>query len=388
VRTGVALALLGIPYGALVLGLWSTVYPVNDYAGIVAGARALLAGVPPYDSAHWPDAWQQLGTQRPDTAVFGYPPWVAVAFIPLAPLPLVAGSLLWSGGTLALATIGIVRVARRFGWRAPSPYVLLVLASWPALLVFLQGQWLYLLFALACGCLLDLTARRDLRAGAWWGIALLAKPQLLILGSLALAAWSIGARRPRVIAGALVTVLAAAVSGTLAAPDWLGPWLGQVATARLARSTQQPTLAGLAGDVAGDAWPLLWGAAAVGLAGFVALAIWRGPLEQRGPIAFAGGLALSLATALYSWSYDQYLVLLAGAATLALAGAWPPSARRTAVVAGVFAIFGPLAVLLFISAYLRWHDTLAGLVPPLAIALLAYAASQRPRRDRSEAPGA
>jgi len=65
--------------------------------------------------------------------------------------------------------------------------------------------------------------------------------------------------------------------------------------------------------------------------------------------------------------------------------------RRAAIAAGVivtvdalFAVgaaaavlFGPLAFALFESANVRWHDTLAGLVPVLAI-VLARASVGRP----------
>src|SRR5207248_2214006 len=139
VRRGrVAAVLASAAYVAVLIAAWSLIENVNDYAGLVAGARALLAGADPYDVATWPDLWQQLGTQRPDTAVFGYPGWIAIAFLPLAPLPVALGSLIWNAGTLALALFAARTLARDLEL-APTPAMILAAASWPAFLVFLQG---------------------------------------------------------------------------------------------------------------------------------------------------------------------------------------------------------------------------------------------------------
>jgi hypothetical protein len=89
-------------------------------------------------------------------------------------------------------------------------------------------------------------------------------------------------------------------------------------------------------------------------------------------MAFASILALSASSALYSWSYDQYLVVMLGAATLGIAP--PRRAPRATVYLAVALLFGPVAFALFESAYVRWHDTGAGLVPVLAL-LAAWSAA-------------
>lgn len=369
------LAIIVAGYAVAVLGNWIALYPVNDFAGFIGGARALLAGIDPYDPQAWPSAFQTLGTQRPDTDVFGYPPWIVLAFLPLASLPLGVASLLWSSGTLGLALLAVRAVTGRFGWGAPQWPLALAGLSWPAFLVFVQGQWAYLLLALACMLLLDLDAKRDLRAGAWWATAVLIKPQLFVIGSLALVAWAVRWRRWPVFLGAAVTSAIAIVAGTVAFPGWVDPYLREVVMHRAARSIQQPTLAGLAGDVAGPVlWPILWATFAVVLLGAAAVAIRRSPPRQRGAVALAALLAVSVAAALYSWGYDQYLVLLAGVAAIGLARHSGPVAARATIARSV-ALFWPAALALFLSAYPRFHDTLAGLVPPLAIALLLGAAT-------------
>ena len=137
------------------------------------------------------------------------------------------------------------------------------------------------------------------------------------------------------------------------------------------RSTQQPTLAGLAGDVAGDAWPLAWGVAIAALALLIVWSARRAP-EHRGAIAFAGFLSLSIASALYSWSYDQYLCIAAGIVAIGVAA---PPARRSVLIA-TLVLFIPVALALWLSAFPRYHDTGSGLLPPLAITLLAFAAAR------------
>src|SRR4051794_15561042 len=117
VRRGRVAAMVAVvavaAYAGVTLAAWASVQNVNDYAGFVGGARAILAGESPYDPQTWPTAWERLGTQKPDTAVYGYPAWVALLFLPLAPLPIVVGSLLFNVGTLALAVLATRSLAKQ-----------------------------------------------------------------------------------------------------------------------------------------------------------------------------------------------------------------------------------------------------------------------------------
>jgi NADH:ubiquinone oxidoreductase subunit K len=93
--------------------------------------------------------------------------------------------------------------------------------------------------------------------------------------------------------------------------------------------------------------------------------------ERRGAIVFFGFLSLSVGAALYSWSYDHYLSIGCGVVALGVAGA---TTSRRAITIATFALFLPVALLLWLSAFARYHDTGSGLVPVLAILLLAAAA--------------
>jgi hypothetical protein len=351
--------------------LWPPVAGINDVIGLIAGGRAILAGVDPYDAARWIPFATAVG-QRPETAVFGYPPWIALAFAPLALLPTLAASLVWTLGTLALALAAVLAVGPRVGWpRVPT--IVVAGASWPAILVLLQGQWGFALFALATFCLGALVQGRDRAAGAAFGLLGLAKPQLFFFAAVGLGAWALRERRIRVVSAALITAAAGIGLGTLAFPGWVEPYVTYVLAPRSVRSTQQPTLAGLAGDLAGPSWLALWVALVVALA-IVAIAAARAASpRRRAGIAFGALLALSVAAAPYSWSYDHYLVVPLAAGTLGMTLAIPGRARAY-VTAAVVVLLGPIAFALWESAYVRWHDTLAGLVPPLAIVLAWVAA--------------
>jgi hypothetical protein len=364
----------------LLVAFWPLIAPVNDVVGFIAGGRAILAGIDPYDPERWTEFATAVG-QRPETRVFGYPPWVALAFAPLAALPTPVASLVWTVGTHAAALASVVLLGRRLGWPV-IPSTVVAGASWPAMLVLLQGQWGFALFALAALCLHSLVLRRDRMAGAALGAMLIAKPQLFLLAAIAIGAWSVAQRRIGVMAAAAAVVGVAIAAGTLAAPAWLAAYAPYVLAPRSVRSTQQPTFAGLAGDIAGEAWPLVW-VVLVAVLGALAVAAARGASrEQRAGIAFGSVLAISIGAAPYSWSYDHYLALPLALSVLGVATSLGGRGRVLLGVA-VAVLVGPLAFGLWQSAYARWHDTLSGLVPALAVVLAWTAVRARPDPDRA-----
>ncbi|HKW78297.1 MAG TPA: hypothetical protein VJQ09_04295, partial [Candidatus Limnocylindria bacterium] len=85
--------------------------------------------------------------------------------------------------------------------------------------------------------------------------------------------------------------------------------------------------------------------------------------------------------ALYSWSYDQYLAI--GCAVVALAIA---RGQRAFTIAAL-ALFIPVSLVLWLSAFARYHDTGSGLMPVLAIGLLAAAAWSASRQSAGVAAG-
>jgi glycosyl transferase family 87 len=378
---GAGVVLVAALDALLLVVLWPGVSGINDFVGLLAGGRAILAGVDPYDAARWTAFATAVG-QPPETSVFGYPPWTALAFAPLALLPTPVASVVWTAGGLILATFACVALARHAGWPV-VPAALLAAASWPAILVFLQGQWGYVLVAMSVAMLFAIEARRDGAAGVWWGLMVLAKPQLFVLGSLVLGAAALARGRARAVVAAVATVAAGAVAGTLAAPAWIGPYVAVVVAKRGARQTQEPTLAGLAGDVGGDLWPVVWTLAVVALGLAIAYAARSARSADQPRIFVAGTIALSVLAAPYSWSYDHYLAVPLAMAVLGIA-ARLDRRPRLALTLAVIVLFGPVAFALWESSYIRWHDTLAALVPVTEIVLTLVAS--RAARAAPSAP--
>src|SRR5437773_2830096 len=131
---------------ALVFGVFAqreALVHQTDFSGYWAGGRALLAGADPYDSATWRSTTAALGTQPPDTSVYGYFPWVALAMVPLALLPLEAAAWLWCIASIVVASLGVATLLRA---RPCPPAAQLAIGfalfgSQPAVTAFVVGQW-------------------------------------------------------------------------------------------------------------------------------------------------------------------------------------------------------------------------------------------------------
>lgn len=272
----------------------------NDFSGIWAGGRALALGLDPYDPSSWRATAVSLQGQVPETAVYGYPGWIAVAMVPLGSLPLRIASLVWVVAGMALAAIALRALLRDRVPGLPAVHTLVALAlvlSQPALLAFYDGQWSFVLIALMCFALL--ARRRPALAGAAAAVALLAKPQLFLLAIPALAR-----NAPRRAVGvAVAVVLAAVVISLVVAPGWPTQYSQHVLSGRLPDRPRATTLPTALFDLFGPAG--LWLAAAT-LVGLAVISLGFG----RGDAGLAAALALSIAFAPYAWSYDQLLLLV------------------------------------------------------------------------------
>lgn len=110
---GLAAGLAGlIAFGFV--DLWLGRYLLgNDFSGIWAGPRALASGHDPYDPSTWHTTAFALQGQVPQTVVYGYPGYVAIALLPLALLPLPAAAIIWAVGGIALAAVALGALLRR-----------------------------------------------------------------------------------------------------------------------------------------------------------------------------------------------------------------------------------------------------------------------------------
>ncbi|HEX4743052.1 MAG TPA: glycosyltransferase family 87 protein [Candidatus Limnocylindria bacterium] len=357
---------LGIALGLGVLILFgfaerrAEIVRIADFSGFWAGARALVLGLDPYDARTWLATTQQLGTQRPDTAVYGYPPHVALALVPFALLPVEVAAGIWAIATMLVAALGVRALLRTALPDAPVAHTLTGLAlfaSQPALTSFVIGQWTFLLV----GCV-ALAVALALRGSALAGLLLtplVAKPQLALTAPFALLLVLRGRRLwTLALMGSVAGMLA--VAGWLAAPGWLGAWYAAVPGRRVEALPRNATTWGAAVDLFGEAGLFL--AALVVVAGAIALLRFA----RRPSAALAATLAYGHVLAPYSWAYDQLLLLvpaLAAAASL-------PARLGASLVAAVSTFLVFVSPLLYALAVSRGRESLSGVVPAIVFALL------------------
>jgi hypothetical protein len=331
--------------------------PTRDFAGIWAGGRAILDGHDPYDATTWRALAATYGTQRPDTDVYGYPRWVALALVPFALLPLEAAAAVWMWAGLALAVLGVRALLRSAMPGQALPHAIVggtLFVSQPGYQSVLNGQWTFLLLA-ASSAMLVLLRRSKPRAAAIAALGWLAKPQLFIGYALG------GARRDRTFALCAVALGAVVVvASTVTAPGWVAAWSARVAPVRMVAPA---TLYAAAVDLVGPAGLLV---AAVVVVAAIAVCFRAG---ARSDASVALWSCLSLAAAPYSWSYDQ--LLLVPPVVLAAGVLARRDVRRAIVLVVAFClVFVLVTPVLFGVALSRGRETFSVAVPLATFALL------------------
>ncbi len=328
----------------------------SDFAGIWAGARAIVDGHDPYDALTWRSVAETYGTQQPDTDVYGYPRWAALALVPLALLPFELAAQLWLVAGVGLAIVGVRALLRATLPGAALAHGVVgaaVFMSQPGYQTVVNGQWTFLLLATTCATLLLLRARRP-RLSALASLGWLAKPQLFVGYALG------GAHRDRTF-GIWSAALAVAVTigSAVGAPGWVAAWSARVAPQRIA---QPATLYAAATDVLGR--PA--GLAIAGLVVAIGIAIClRQPRSSDASLALWS--LLSLVAAPYAWSYD--LLLLVPGAVLAAGIVAQRDQRRATIVLEGFAIVLVLATpALYYLALMRGRETFTAVLPLAAFA--------------------
>jgi hypothetical protein len=345
---------------------------INDFSGFWAGPRAVLAGVSPWDPAHYPAARIAFDTQRDDAMVLNYMPWTVIALLPLGLLPLEIAAWLWMGLSMICAALALRALLREF---LPGRAVahgalgLALFAGQPGFHTIVLGQWALLLMSAVAAIVLSVRAGHA-RRGGLAALALLAKPQLFVWTALGLAIPAFfDARYRRFVAFAIVIAGALVVSAWLAFPEWFPAWISDIPARRTGRSA---VLFSAFGQLLGTPGRVL--AIAVVGAGLVLasrfvpgsdpwLAIW---------------LALSSAGAIYSWSYDHVLLfvpLVIACGVLAAAGRERASRRLAIGGALIFLLVSPI----FYAIGVWRHDETFSIAVPVAF-FLAIAWSLWPYR--------
>ena len=339
---------------------------INDFSGFWAGPRAVLAGVSPWDPAHYPQARIEFDTQRDDASVLNYMPWTVIALLPLGLLPLEVAAWIWMALSMICGALALRALLRAF---MPGRAVvhgmlgLALFAGQPGFHTIVLGQWALLLMSAVAAIVLAVRADHARRAGLA-ALALLAKPQLFVWTALGLAIPALfDSRYRRFVAFAVVLAGALVVSAWLAYPEWFGAWVSDIPARRTGRSAVVLSafgqLLGTPGRVLAIA---VIGAGLVLASRFVPgsdpwLAMW---------------LALSSAGAIYSWSYDHVLLfvpLVIASGVLAAAGR-EQAARRLAVGGALTLLL--VSPVFYAVGVLRHDETFSIAVPVAFFVAIAW----------------
>ena len=333
---------------------------INDFSGFWAGPRAVLAGVSPWDPAHYPAARIAFDTQRDDASVLNYMPWTVIALLPLGLLPLDAAAWIWMALSMICAAIALRALLREF---MPGRAVvhgmlgLALFAGQPGILTIVLGQWALLLMAAVAAIALAVRAGHARRAG-FAALALLAKPQLFVWTTLGLAIPALfDARYRRFVAFAIVLAGALVVSAWLAFPEWFPAWISDIPARRTGRSA---VLLSAFGQVLGTPGRVI--AIAVIGAGLVLASRFVPGSDPW----LAMWLALSGAGAIYSWSYDHVLLFvpLVVASGVLAADRRERAARRLAIGGALtFLLVSPI----FYGIGVARHDETFSIAVPVAL---------------------
>jgi len=334
----------------------------NDFSGFWAAGRAVDLGVDPYAADQWARIAPIVGwnAPTPDTTVPNYMPWTMLLLAAIAQLPLDVAAWLWMLLGIASATLGLRALLRHYlPGRAfeHAAFGAALFLGQPTYFALVLGQWSPLLLGLVAAVVLSLRAERPLRA-ALAALGFLVKPQLFVFAAIGVA---YGALRSQTFRRALLwgvgfgAVVVAA--GWLAFPHWLAPWLAEIPGARTARSVVLPSagneLLGTAGRVL--AYVLI-----------AAGALIAARLRPASDASLAAWLSLSLAGAIYAWSYDETLLLapLVITAGVLLRDGRPQATRRLAVASALtFIVVSPALYLFGVS---RHDETFTIIVPVVA----------------------
>lgn len=350
----------------------------NDFSGFWSGGSALLRSVDPYDSSSYLAFTREAQVKIPDAEVYDYFPWVALAMIPLALVPLEVAGWVWMILSMAAAAIALRALLRHYlpgDARAHGALGLALFAGQPGVQGIVLGQWGLVLMAGVGATVLALRAGRVSRAAAS-SLLFLAKPQLFVFTSLGLAYGALrdrAFRRWLLYAVVLVTLVVAVA--TVVMPDWLAAWAGDIPGRRFGRSA---VLTSALGQLLGPAGRVI---ALVLIGAAAALVAVR--FRPATDASLAAWIALSSAGALYAWSADYELLLVP---VVIAAGVL---ARRTRAAATAFALAAAFALLviapaLYAIAVLRHDETFSVVLPAalfVAIVVLLW-------RDARAAPEA
>lgn len=356
-----ALQLLDLPR------IWLELAARNDFAEYWVGSRAILEGGDPYDPARWSDLLARHAGRVPSSIAYPYPPYVAVAVLPFALLPIAFASALWTGLGVVLAALALRALLR--AWAVPpAGQVLLaftLLTSQASLVGLAQGQASFLLTAALAAAVAWQASGREVRAAAAT-LALAAKPQVSLLAGWSLVAGAV-MRGQRAFLLTLVAGGALVLASVVAAPRLWTEWWAVLAPLVAAEPPRIATLLSL--------FDTLLGPAGRGVAAALAVALVLLTLRHAPRQAHPAWFALSLAAAPYAQRHDQ--VALVVPLAMAVGALARESRARALALCGIgVVVLIPVAAALYAYGLARGGDPF-GVLVPLALFVLVVAVGGR-----------
>jgi len=379
--TGIFFGLLFIVFGGP-LGRRLEMVHFNDFSGVWSGPSTYLLGISPWDPSRYSDVAISLGTKTPDALVYDHMPWTMYAMLPFALVPLEVAGWIWMGIGITAATLALRAMLRAFMPGMSLAHGALGLALFigqPGFHAVVLGQWSLVLMSGIAATVLLLRAGRA-RLGAVTSLVMLFKPQIFVFTALGFAYGALRRapfRRWVIYAGVLVVAIVAlswlAVNLTVGG-NWLAAWLADIPARRTERSAVlQSALNELVGPTG------RWIAAALILAG----ALLASRFTPGSDASLAAWISLSSAGAIYSWSYDQVVLLVP---IVIAAGLIARTSRRNGIAfavvwAAVFLIVSPI---LYAIGVARHDETFSCVVPDAAFISIVALLWKRRHADETE----
>lgn len=333
---------------------------INDFSGLWLGAHAITIGVDPYETTGWRALVDSQGVHDSGALVNDYFPWVGLALLPFGFVPVETAGWIWMLLTVPIAALGLRALLRAYlpgRTLEHGVFGLALLATQPGFHTLVLGQWAFLLLGAVCAAVIAVRDGRPVRAGLLC-LAFLLKPQLFVFTALRLF------RDRRVARVAILAGAAVVIVSTALFPHWIGAWLSDVGPVRIVRSASLPVALG---DILGPAGSIL------GYGLILAGAAVATRFGMRGEASLAVWLALSSAGAIYTWSYDDLLLLVPIIITAHVLHLNARSRRARSFALGAVAMLFVISPLFYALAVARHRESFTAAVPVILFLAIVIA---------------
>jgi hypothetical protein len=298
----------------------------GDFLGYWSASVVTISGQNAQDESLLYAVQQATGRGFPFTMRVWNPPWTMVVLAPLALMPFALARAIWFILCMALFALAGYWLGRTYlpegNVRALAPF--LPFLTLPTYTSLAQGQINILVLVGLAGALYFIE-RRALLAGALLTLATV-KPQIAVGAGLMLALWALKERRWGLFAGGALVLMLLLATLTMLRPQWWSDYQAVLATPLT--QWRSPTLA----TWVREQWPTLPTdalALLLAISAWLAAATWA-LRTGRWRAAIAHATVITMLFTVFSWSYDQIILLLPAYYLLGRVHARPGLFRFTA----------------------------------------------------------